>query len=131
VIRPFFSFLRFHKDAHNKFDFWTATLSNFECLKPPYVGVTTDSVIRLFPLSTKTKTKTLPTQFQDAIIREIPDEDEQAGANIVLRACSAPLKQIAKNAGIEGEVILAKVSLVTKEECEAPCKIAIQGYIHY
>ncbi|GMI61196.1 hypothetical protein ScalyP_jg8762 [Parmales sp. scaly parma] len=51
----------------------------------------------------------LQIAMKDAIIREIPDEDEQAGANIVLRACSAPLKQIAKNAGIEGEVILAKV----------------------
>ena len=107
-----------------------ATVSNFECLKPPYVGVTTDSVILLL-FHFQPKLKLYQLKFQDAIIREIPDEDEQAGANIVLRACSAPLKQIAKNAGIEGEVILAKVSLVTKEEYEAPCKIAIQGYIHY
>jgi chaperonin GroEL len=36
--------------------------------------------------------------------------DEATGANIVLTACSAPLKQIAINAGLEGGVVAEKVS---------------------
>lgn len=35
--------------------------------------------------------------------------DEQIGVNIVRAAIEAPIKQIAKNAGLEGEVILQKV----------------------
>ena len=36
--------------------------------------------------------------------------DEATGANIVFTACSAPLKQIAINAGLEGGVVAEKVS---------------------
>ncbi|MEA4944189.1 MAG: chaperonin GroEL [Propionicimonas sp.] len=36
--------------------------------------------------------------------------DELTGANIVFTACSAPLKQIAVNAGLEGGVVAEKVS---------------------
>jgi len=36
--------------------------------------------------------------------------DERVGANIVLSACSAPLKQIAINAGLEGGVVAEKVA---------------------
>ena len=36
--------------------------------------------------------------------------DEAVGARIVLGACSAPLKQIASNAGLEGGVVAEKVS---------------------
>ena len=36
--------------------------------------------------------------------------DEATGAQIVLSACSAPLKQIATNAGLEGGVIAEKVA---------------------
>ena len=36
-------------------------------------------------------------------------EDEQTGAQIVLNACAAPLKQIAVNAGLEGGVVAEKV----------------------
>jgi chaperonin GroEL len=36
--------------------------------------------------------------------------DEAVGAQIVLGACSAPLKQIASNAGLEGGVVAEKVS---------------------
>ncbi|MCS7167687.1 MAG: chaperonin GroEL [Gemmatales bacterium] len=41
--------------------------------------------------------------------------DEEVGYNIVLRACRAPLKQIAENAGLDGEVVANKV-----EENENP-----------
>ena len=35
--------------------------------------------------------------------------DERTGARIVLRSLEAPLRQIAKNAGVEGSVIVEKV----------------------
>ena len=37
------------------------------------------------------------------------EEDEQIGANIVIRALEEPLRQIATNAGIEGAVIVEQV----------------------
>ena len=36
--------------------------------------------------------------------------DEEVGYNIILRACKAPLTQIANNAGVDGAVICEKVS---------------------
>ncbi len=38
------------------------------------------------------------------------DGDEETGAHIVLSACSAPLRQIAVNAGLEGGVVVEKVA---------------------
>jgi len=38
------------------------------------------------------------------------NHDEQTGYNIILRACRAPLTQIADNAGVDGGVICEKVS---------------------
>jgi chaperonin GroEL len=35
--------------------------------------------------------------------------DEETGYNIVIRACKAPIKQIAENAGVDGEIVAAKV----------------------
>ena len=43
--------------------------------------------------------------------------DEKTGANIVLRALEAPIKQIAANAGIEGAVIIEKVTTSKKSNC--------------
>lgn len=40
---------------------------------------------------------------------ETLDGDEKTGANIILRAIEEPLKQIAKNAGLDGAVILNEV----------------------
>ena len=44
-------------------------------------------------------------------VREVKGEttDEQTGINIVLRALSAPVRQIAENAGKDGSVILDKL----------------------
>lgn len=45
-------------------------------------------------------------------IRKVLDStegDERTGANIVLKAVEAPIKQIAKNAGLEGSVIIDKI----------------------
>ena len=50
------------------------------------------------------------------ILGEIEDEDERQGAAIVTRSLSAPVKQIAKNAGVEGEVVLAKIQSHYPEE---------------
>lgn len=44
--------------------------------------------------------------------RKLPvfqDENEAIGAQIVKKACEAPLKQIAENTGVDGSVILAEV----------------------
>lgn len=38
------------------------------------------------------------------------EDEEKQGANIVIHACKAPLKQIAKNAGLDGSVILSQVN---------------------
>lgn len=37
------------------------------------------------------------------------DEDEQVGASIIQAAITSPLRQICRNAGIEGEIVLEKV----------------------
>lgn len=36
--------------------------------------------------------------------------DEEAGYNIVVRACKAPIQQIAENAGVDGAIVAAKVT---------------------
>ncbi len=36
--------------------------------------------------------------------------DIQAGINIVLRALEAPIRQIAENAGVEGSIVVGKIT---------------------
>lgn len=43
-------------------------------------------------------------------VPKFEDEDEAHGATMLLKAMVTPLKQIVDNAGLEGEVVLAKVS---------------------
>ena len=43
------------------------------------------------------------------------EEDEQTGANIVLRALEEPLRQIASNAGVEGAVTVGKIRADQRE----------------
>jgi chaperonin GroEL len=38
------------------------------------------------------------------------NEDVQAGINIVLKALEAPIRQIAENAGVEGSIVVGKIS---------------------
>ena len=45
---------------------------------------------------------------------ETLDGDERTGAKIVLKALEAPLRQIAKNAGLEGSVIIDKIISANK-----------------
>ena len=50
-------------------------------------------------------------------VRELCDAlegDERTGAKIVLKALEAPLRQIAKNAGLEGSVIIDKIISANK-----------------
>jgi chaperonin GroEL len=42
--------------------------------------------------------------------------DIQAGINIVLRALEAPIRQIAENAGVEGSIVVGKISDNTQSE---------------
>jgi len=44
----------------------------------------------------------------DSILEQLEDEDERRGAEIVVRSLSAPLRQIAENCGIDGEVVLMR-----------------------
>ncbi len=44
------------------------------------------------------------------------NEDEQVGYQIVLRACRAPLAQIAENAGEDGAVVCSKVAELSEHE---------------
>jgi chaperonin GroEL len=44
-----------------------------------------------------------------------PNDDVQAGINIVLKALEAPLRQIAENAGVEGSIVVGKI-LDNKDE---------------
>jgi chaperonin GroEL len=49
--------------------------------------------------------------FDELTAEELPlDVDEIAGFEVVLKACNEPLRQIAQNAGLVGEVIVEKVS---------------------
>ncbi len=41
---------------------------------------------------------------------QVDDPDEQSGVNIVRRALEEPLRQIASNAGLEGAIVVARVS---------------------
>ena len=47
----------------------------------------------------------LVPQFRDSL----EDKDERQGAEIVMKALMAPIKRIAQNAGVDGEVIMDKV----------------------
>ena len=58
----------------------------------PGGGATLLDLIRLIP------------QIQDSF----DDEEEKLGAAIIGKACEAPILQIAKNCGKEGEVVLDK-----------------------
>ena len=38
------------------------------------------------------------------------NDDEQAGINIVAKALESPIRQIAENAGVEGSIVVGKIS---------------------
>ena len=43
--------------------------------------------------------------------------DEQAGINIVLKALEAPIRQIVENAGVEGSIVVGKISENKSQTC--------------
>lgn len=51
----------------------------------------------------------LSMEIPKFIEEQIEDEDEKMGATIIQSSITSPLKQICRNAGVEGEVILEKV----------------------
>ncbi len=58
----------------------------------------------------------LETSMEEKVMAVMEDEDERQGGLIMLRSLSAPMKQIASNAGVEGAVILSKVREANKLE---------------
>jgi len=48
-------------------------------------------------------------RFRDDVTAQFDDDDERRGADIVFNSLTAPICQIAKNAGLEGMVVLSKV----------------------
>eukprot|EP00561_Arcocellulus_cornucervis_P014566 CAMPEP_0185802430 /NCGR_PEP_ID=MMETSP1322-20130828/1992_1 /TAXON_ID=265543 /ORGANISM="Minutocellus polymorphus, Strain RCC2270" /LENGTH=592 /DNA_ID=CAMNT_0028498189 /DNA_START=63 /DNA_END=1841 /DNA_ORIENTATION=- len=59
---------------------------------------------------------TLQKEMADKIMAAMDSEDEKQGANILIKAMSAPCMQVAENAGIEGAVILSKVQSLSAEK---------------
>ena len=59
---------------------------------------------------------TLQKEMADKIMAAMDSEDEKQGANILVKAMSAPCMQVAENAGIEGAVILSKVQSLAAEK---------------
>ena len=51
--------------------------------------------------------------MHDKVMEAMTTDDERQGAQIILRSLSAPVKQIAMNAGLEGAVVLSKVQANT------------------
>ncbi len=45
----------------------------------------------------------------EALLKDTDDADEKTGVQIILKALEEPVKQIAKNAGLEGSVIVDKI----------------------
>jgi len=50
------------------------------------------------------------------LLKTLTDSDERTGASIIIKALSAPLRQIAMNAGVEGAVILQQVEKLPETE---------------
>jgi chaperonin GroEL len=58
----------------------------------------------------------LQDTMRETIMDAMADEDERQGAKIMIDAMSAPCMQVARNAGIEGAVVLAKVVAICREK---------------
>ena len=54
--------------------------------------------------------------YTDEILGEFEDEDQRAGAAILMKSLSEPACQVAENAGVEGAVVLSKIVELTKEK---------------
>mmetsp|Transcript_18355 Transcript_18355/g.42142 ORF Transcript_18355/g.42142 Transcript_18355/m.42142 type:complete len:587 (+) Transcript_18355:127-1887(+) len=55
-------------------------------------------------------------KYSEEILDAMDNDDERAGAQILLNAMGAPCMQVAENAGIEGAVVLSKVQTLGEEK---------------
>mmetsp|Transcript_23804 Transcript_23804/g.34757 ORF Transcript_23804/g.34757 Transcript_23804/m.34757 type:complete len:597 (+) Transcript_23804:216-2006(+) len=58
----------------------------------------------------------LQKSIAQKILDSFEDEDEKQGAQILIKAMSAPCEQVAINAGVEGAVVLSKVQALAEEK---------------
>lgn len=49
------------------------------------------------------------SELVPAFKETLEDEEERLGADIVMKSLSSPLRQLSKNAGLEGEVVVQRV----------------------
>lgn len=54
--------------------------------------------------------------FTGEILNSFEDEDQRAGAAILMKSLSEPCMQVAENAGVEGAVVLSKINELTREK---------------
>jgi len=55
-------------------------------------------------------------QFTDEILGMFDDEDQKAGASILMKSLSEPCMQVAENAGVEGAVVLSKINELARTD---------------
>jgi len=58
----------------------------------------------------------LQMTMEQEILDAMEDDDERQGAQILIKAMSAPAMQVAENAGIEGAVVLSKIQTLCEEK---------------
>lgn len=58
----------------------------------------------------------LQLHLEQKILDSMSSEDEEQGANILIKALSAPCMQVGENAGVEGAVVLSKVQTMSTEQ---------------
>jgi len=49
-------------------------------------------------------------------LAQFDDEDQKAGAAILMKSLIEPCMQVAENAGVEGAVVLSKIVELTRKE---------------
>ena len=59
--------------------------------------------------------------FTDEILDSFDDEDQRAGAAILMKSLSQPCCQVAENAGVEGAVVLSKIAEITEKNGVSHC----------
>ena len=58
------------------------------------------------------------------------DEDQRAGAAILMKSLSEPCCQVAENAGVEGAVVLSKIVELTKEKGVSRNRMLINAVLY-
>ena len=68
--------------------------------------------------------------YTDEILSMFEDEDQRAGAAILMKSLSEPCCQIAENAGVEGAVVLSKIVELTKEKGVSRNRMLINAVLY-